>query len=483
MPSLSYNMTQNQINPIYPLILAGGSGTRLWPRSREKSPKQFIPIIDGKSLFQETCLRFGNREMFASLTIVTHEEHRFLVRDQLLAIDIIDASIITEPIAKNTLAACLSGAYFIEQKYGNVPILFSPSDHIITKEEYLFTVINNTLPHVRGGSLCIFGITPTSPHTGYGYITKGKGLDEGIYLPTLFVEKPNRERAAALIADDALWNSGMYFCTVETLVKEARLYTRELHNTLHTYFSKKPNIKKDFFMIPKDVYQPINPISIDKGITELTKKIVVASLPIVWSDLGSWSSLHEHFPKTKEGNVLRGDTVVLDTKNSYIESTSRLVSVVGIENTAVIETADAILVFPLNQSESIKKMVATLMEHKREELITHKTVHRPWGHYEILGKNTHYQTKKITVLPGAELSLQRHQKRAEHWIVIEGIATVTRNDEVFELQKNESAFLPMGSVHRLQNKHSSTLTLIEVQTGDYFGEDDIERFSDTYGRV
>jgi mannose-1-phosphate guanylyltransferase/mannose-6-phosphate isomerase len=468
---------------IYPLILAGGSGTRLWPRSREKSPKQFIPLINGKSLFQETCVRFKDTSLFASLTIITHEEHRFLVRDQLLELGITNASIVTEPIAKNTLAACLAGAYSIEKKAGNVPILIAPSDHIIGEEHHLFEALRRALPHVLGGSMCIFGISPTSPHTGYGYIRKGKKIDEEIYVPTMFVEKPDKEKAAVLIAEDAVWNSGMYFCRIQTLEEEARLYTKEIQDILTTYFSKNPQEKNNFLMIPKEVYSPIVPISIDKGITEFTKKIIVATLPIIWSDLGSWSSLHDHFEKTDDGNVLRGDIVALDTKNSYIESTSRLVSVVGIENTGVIETADAVLVFPLNQSESIKKIVATLSENNRQELIVHTNVHRPWGHYHVLSNDTNHQAKKITVLPGAELSLQRHRQRAEHWIVIQGIATVTKDSDVFLLKKNESTFIPMGTIHRLQNKHDEVLVLIEIQTGEYFGEDDIERFSDTYGRI
>lgn len=470
-------------NLIYPVILAGGSGTRLWPRSREKSPKQFIPLIDGKSLFQETCLRFSDRDMFAFPTIVTHEEHRFLVRSQLREMGITDACIITEPVAKNTAAACLAGAYFLKNTVGNVPILFSPADHVISGEKHLFIAIENVLPFVLKGSICIFGIKPTSPHIGYGYITKGEDFKNGIYKPSLFIEKPNKDRATELIEAGALWNSGIYFCTPETLEEETVRYIPQVQIALQDFFSTLEKGTHGFYTIIKDAYSSFDSISIDKGITEHSDTILITEIPIKWSDLGSWKSLHEHFDKDEDGNVVRGDTLALQTKNSYLESTSRLVTVLGLEDIGVVETADAILVFSLKESELIKKIVGTLTETKRSEIDTHTLVQRPWGEYQILGKEKHFQSKRITVLPGAELSLQRHQQRAEHWIVVKGIATVTRDSEVFELKKNESTFLPMGAMHRLQNKHEEVLHLIEVQTGNYFGEDDIERFEDTYGRA
>lgn len=470
-------------NLIYPVILAGGSGTRLWPLSREKSPKQFIPLIDGRSLFQETCLRFSNRDMFAFPTIVTHEEHRFLVRSQLRELGITDAIIITEPIAKNTASACLAGAYFLKNTVGDVPILFSPADHVISNEKNLYTVLSNALLFITKGSICIFGIKPTSPNTGYGYITKGETLGNSIYKPSLFTEKPNKEKTVELIHKGALWNSGLYFCTPSTLEKEAILYMPQIQKIIQKFFSTLKEDKHGFYVITTDIYEPLPSISIDKGITELTDKLIIAETPIVWSDLGSWKSLHEHFDKNEHGNVIRGDTLVLETKNSYLESTSRLVTVLGLEDIGVVETPDAILVFSLKESESIKKIVEKLNETNRSETDTHTKVQRPWGDYEVLGKEDHFQSKKISVLPGAELSLQRHKRRAEHWVVVQGIATVTRDNEVFQLKKNESSFLPMGAMHRLQNKHDEVLHLIEIQTGDYFGEDDIERFEDTYGRM
>lgn len=467
---------------IYPVILAGGSGTRLWPQSREKSPKQFIPLIKGKSLFQETCIRFGNREQFAFPTIITHEEHRFLVRNQLLEIGITDGCIITEPEAKNTAAACISGAHFLQKKIGNVPILFTPADHVVLDSTPLYIALRDALPFVNDGALCIFGIKPSSPHTGYGYITKGNLLGTSIYKPTAFIEKPTADIAEKLINSGALWNSGLYFCTPETLISEANTHTPDTQRVLEKFMTALEIDKYGFYMIDNTVYNSIPSISIDKGITERSAVLIIAETPIAWSDLGSWKALHEHFDKNDHGNVLRGDSIVLDTKNSYIESSSRLVTVLGLESIGVVETPDAILVFPLNESESVRTIVKKLEESKRDELSTHTLVQRPWGSYKILAKEGHFNSKKLTVLPGAELSLQRHKRRAEHWVVVQGVATVTKDGEVFELKKNESTFLPMGTTHRLQNKSDEVLQIIEVQTGDYFGEDDIERFEDTYGR-
>lgn len=476
-------MPSSSNHRIYPVILAGGGGTRLWPSSRSKSPKQFIPLLLGKSLFQETCLRFKDRDMFAPPTIITNEEHRFLVRNQLQEIGIVDAIILTEPKANNTLPACLSGALFLKNQYGNVPILFAPSDHTITNEESLYSALQESLPYVLNGSICLFGITPTSPHTGYGYITQGEVLSKNIIRPGQFIEKPEKAKAEELIQNKALWNSGMYFCTADTLYKEALLYTPTLHQTLQKFFSKGLEKVKEYFMIPDEIYMNIDPISIDKGITEHSDSIIMTTSNILWSDLGSWSSLHDHFTKDANNNVIRGDVITHATKNSYIESTSRLVTTISLDTMGVIETPDAVLVFPLSQSEHVKKIVEELALKKRNEIHVHTTVHRPWGTYEVLGGSHQFKSKKITVLPGAELSLQRHTRRAEHWIIIEGIATVTRDNEIFELQENQSTFLPMGSIHRLQNKHDQILVLVEVQTGTYFGEDDIERFEDIYGRT
>lgn len=470
-------------NLIYPVILSGGSGTRLWPRSREKHPKQFIPLIKGRSLFQETCIRFSDRKMFAFPTIITHEEHRFLVRDQLNEIGIKDACIITEPIAKNTAAACISVAHFLKNKVGDVPILFTPADHIISKEKNLFVSINNALPFVLKGFMCIFGIKPSSPHTGYGYITPGKSKGKGIIQPMSFVEKPDLKKAKKLLNSGAFWNSGIYFCTADTILEEATLYVPEIQSTLHNFFKNKKEKENEFYMIEMSIYVDIKSISIDKGITEHTKKLLLAKTSVNWNDLGSWSSLHSHFNKNKEGNIILGDTLVTETKNSYIESTSRLVATLGVENLGIIETADVVLVFSLKESESVKGMVSDLSKMKRPEIIHHTLVHRPWGTHEVLGKGKNFQSKKITVIPGAQLSLQRHKKRAEHWVVVFGIATVTVGDKVFKLKKNESTFIPKGTIHRLQNKSKEPLCIIEIQTGEYFGEDDIERFHDHYGRL
>lgn len=469
-------------NFIYPIILAGGSGTRLWPQSREKYPKQFIPLIDGRSLFQETCLRFSNTTLFPFLTIVTHEDHKFLVRDQLQELGILNAYILTEPVAKNTAAACLLAAYFLKDKVGNVPLLFTPADHIIIDEQYLFDAITNAYPFVVDGAICIFGITPTSPHTGYGYITGTESLGKGIVKPDAFIEKPNKEKAEELLKEGAFWNSGLYFCTPDTLIKESATYIKSIQEPLGNFFKETLQMTQEFFVIDKNIYENLESISIDKGVTEHTKKLILAHTAINWSDLGSWSSLYNHFAKNEDGNVIRGDSVAIATRNSYIESNSKLVAVLGLEDIGIVETADAVMVFSLKEGETIKKLVGALSKSERREMKTHLTVHRPWGKYTLLDENEVSQSRKITVLPGAGFSLQKHTKRAEHWIITKGIASVTKGEEVFELRPNESTFIPMGVAHRLENKHSEILCLIEIQTGTYFGEDDIERLEDIYGR-
>ena len=470
-------------NKIFPVILAGGTGTRLWPQSRQKYPKQFIKIIDNISLFQTTCLRFSHSDLFAPLTIITHEDYKFILRDQLRELHIENATIITEPVAKNTAAACLYAAKFLLESKGDVPIIFTPADHLIEGDKYLLTSIQNALPLAREGFLCLFGIHPTSAHSGYGYIIKGQQLAEKGFKGEMFVEKPDTQSAQKFIDQGAYWNSGVYFCLASTLIEETKIHALQLHERIMSIPSLSLRSAHGFYEIPIDHYKEVDSISIDHAITESTQKKVVFDTPIKWRDLGSWSSLYEQFQKNEEYNVLRGDTITLDTTGSYIESNSRLVATYGIENMAIIETPDAVLVFPIRKSESLKQLVEKIKESNRQELITHTTVYRPWGSYEILGKGENFQTKRIHVLPGAELSLQRHQRRAEHWVVISGTATVTKDNEILELRENESTYIPMGTIHRLKNNTDSPVSLIETQTGTYFGEDDIERLSDVYGRM
>lgn len=465
---------------IHPVILAGGSGTRLWPRSREKHPKQFIALVGEKSLFQITCMRFADRA-YAPLTIVTHEQYRFLVRDQLHEIGIHDAVIITEPTQKNTAAACLAAAKLINRHYGNVPLLFTPADLLISEEEKLFVAINKALRYVLDGKLCLFGIEPRSAHPGYGYMVSKTTLDTDIFTDVSFVEKPPQEEAERLILQGACWNSGIYFCTSTTLIEECKKYIDE-HEKALSFMGEITPSEHGYYHIPLSLYEPLTSISIDKAVTEQTNTIVVIKTKIIWRDLGSWMSLYEHFPKNDKGNVTRGDVVLLNTSNSYIESNSKLVSVFGLTNIGLIETSDAILIFPLTSGEGVKEMVSELAKAGRDEISTHSRVHRPWGYYDILAKGDGFQSKKITVLPGAQLSLQRHKHRAEHWVVVTGTAIVTRGEEILELKKNESIYISPGMMHRLQNHSDTMLELIEVQTGDYLGEDDIERFDDKYGR-
>jgi mannose-1-phosphate guanylyltransferase/mannose-6-phosphate isomerase len=466
---------------IYPVILAGGSGTRLWPLSRTRYPKQFIELIDKRSLFQNTCRRFSSRTLFGPLTIVTHEEYRFLVRDQLRAIGITDAYVITEPEAKNTAPACMTAGLFLQKHLGNVPILFTPADHSVQDDTILYKTLGEALPVIEKGSMCVFGIPPNRPHTGYGYILRGEQLTNHVYNVRSFEEKPNKEGAIALIERGALWNMGLYFSMTGTLIKEGEHYTPFLIKQLRDITTIKKN-QHGFYMIPKELYSKVVSESIDTAIAEKSKHMIIAETPIHWNDVGSWAALYKDFEKDSLGNVARGNSVLIKSTNSYIESRSRLVTAFGLDNVGIIETTDAVLVFPIHESENIKEVVAALSKEERQELTHHTNVHRPWGMYEILGGGQGYQSKRITVFPGEELSLQRHLHRAEHWIITNGVATVTIDNVVFEIKQDESIFIPRGSTHRLKNNHHTELHLIEVQTGDYFGENDIERLEDNYGR-
>lgn len=467
---------------IYPVILAGGSGTRLWPQSRESYPKQFIIIDGARSLFQEACLRFSQRHIFAAPTIVTHENYRFLVRDQLQAINITDATIITEPTAKNTTIACLVATSFIKRTYGNVPMLFTPADHITSREAILFESMLQALPLVMDGSLCIFGIPPTGPHSGYGYIIPGERIIGPVMRVISFVEKPIEDEARAYIAKGALWNSGLYMCTPEALLRATALYAPEFSKEHYDVFALPPQKVYDCYMIPPSRYEHIPSIAIDKAITEKARNLIVVRTAMNWKDLGSWEAVYEQREKDISGNVLRGDTIAIHTKNSHIESTSRLVTAYGLDEIGIIETKDAVFVFPLHAQDAVKHITHTLQDKKRKELTTHTYVHRPWGSYDVLGDGPGFQSKKITILPGGKLSLQRHTYRSEHWVVISGTATVQRGDEVYDLHANESTYIPARTIHQLHNTTTEPCVIIEVQTGTYFGEDDIERLSDSYGR-
>ncbi len=468
---------------IHPVILAGGSGTRLWPLSRAKYPKQFIPFIDKRSLFQEACLRFSDSDVFALPLIITHEEYRFLVLEQLQEIGLGNAEIIIEPASKNTAAASLVAALHLQTKEGNVPLLISPADHLTDNNADFIDSIKAALPFVMAGNISVFGIIPTYPHPGYGYLIRGAKLAEKVYECRSFVEKPSTEKAQELIEKEkALWNSGVYCVASQTLIEEMQLHAKSLSEEVRNAFTKMEKVY-DYLALPKELYGKVESESLDKAVSEKSDKMIIAETSVVWTDLGSWSAVHKQLPKDTDGNVSRGDVVTLNTQNSYIESTNRLVTAYGLKNIGIIETKDAVAIFPLNESDNVKLLVQELKKKSREEILTHTVVKRPWGEYEILDVKENYQLKRLTVYPGGSSSLQRHSKRSEHWLIIDGVASVTKNTETFELKPDDTIYIPVGSLHKIENKTDKLVTLIETQTGTYFGEDDIERLDDKYGRL
>lgn len=355
---------------IQPVILAGGSGTRLWPLSRVKNPKQFIPFINGRSLFQETCLRFSDAELFAPPLIVTHEEYVKTVQKQLEGLNITGAGIIIEPGAKNTAPASLVRALYLKEHAGTVPMIITPADHLTSHDEDLMHSIREALAHVRAGRIGVFGIRPTHPNPGFGYIIRGEKLSDRTSHLSLFIEKPPKEKAEELISQhDALWNSGLYFMTNETLIREATLHAKdmlELSREIVRGLKKKEN----HIRIDGALYDQMESISIDKAISEKSDKLVVVETFIGWTDLGSWSSVHKEFEKDENGTIRRGDVIAINTENSYLESTHRLVTVYGLKDIAVIETKDAVAVFPLSESDNVKLIVQELDRNKRGETIS-----------------------------------------------------------------------------------------------------------------
>ena len=366
-----YAPLDNQMETkIRPVILAGGSGTRLWPLSRVKNPKQFIPFINGRSLFQETCLRFSDMELFTAPLIVTHEEYIKTVQEQLEELGIISAEIIIEPTARNTAPACLVSALYLEKHEGSVPMIITPADHLTSNDEDLMHSIREASAHVHTGKIGVFGIRPTHPNPGFGYIIRGNKLSDRTSHLSLFIEKPPKEKAEELISEhDALWNSGLYFMTNETLIQEASLHAKEmleLSKEIVRGLEKKENLG----YIDGTLYDQIESISIDKAISEKSDKLVVIETFIGWTDLGSWSSVHKEFEKDENGTIRRGDVIAINTENSYLESTHRLVTVYGLNDIAVIETKDAVAVFPLSESDNVKLIVQELDRNKREETIS-----------------------------------------------------------------------------------------------------------------
>jgi len=476
-----------------PVILAGGGGTRLWPLSRRHYPKQFLSLDDKESMLQKTLLRMNNFQAdfeIVPATIICNEEHRFLVSEHAETIGQPLKEIILEPVGRNT-APALTVAALRAGSAENV-LLMMPADHVISKIKKLQDCIKIGYKLASEGYLVTFGIAPTQPETGYGYIkTDNKNFLHGnkrLFAIEEFVEKPDLQTAIEYLeSGQYYWNSGIFMMQASVWLDAIQKYEPEIYKQCSEAVAKGSE-DGIFFRVDQEAFEQSPDNSIDYAVMENAPKsaefkAAMVGLDAGWSDIGSWSAVWDMGDKDKNRNVTRGDVIAKDTKNSIIYSEHKLVTTVGCKDILVIETADAVLVGNRKKSQDVKKVVEELQENEREEHLTHRKVYRPWGSYESLDAGDNFQVKRLTVKPGKKLSLQMHHRRAEHWVVVKGEATVTRGDETYKLRENESTFIPLGEKHRLENTEDEMLEVIEVQSGDYLGEDDIVRFDDDFGRV
>lgn len=469
---------------LVPVILCGGSGTRLWPLSRGQYPKQFLKLMGERSLFLETVLRARALSGVKSVLIVGNDVHRFLILDELAELGAVPTELLLEPVARNTAPALAVAALHVRRLDPDALLLAMPADHHITDQAHFAAAVERGLRSARQGAVVVFGVKPTQAHTGYGYIRiGGVAGPDGVYRVAQFREKPDTQTAAAyMVSGEYFWNSGIFLVRADAYLQELAKHAPDIARAA-TAAAESMERDGTFLRINRDAFKLCRSESIDYAVMEHTKTAVMVELDAGWTDLGSWSSLREAAGCGNEDNVTRGDVLLTNVTGSVIHSSGRLVAAVDLRDQVVVETADAVLVAPISRAQEVKHLVAALQECGRKEAETHLRVYRPWGWYESLVCGERMQVKRIQVKPGASLSLQLHHHRAEHWVVVHGEAEVTRGNEVFALHEDQSAYIPKETRHRLHNGGAQPLEIIEVQTGSYVGEDDIVRFEDNYGRA
>jgi mannose-1-phosphate guanylyltransferase/mannose-6-phosphate isomerase len=467
---------------LIPLILSGGSGTRLWPVSRKNLPKQFLALAGNGTLFQQTLTRTRQLPGVAAPIVVASEDHRFLAADQLLEIGIQDATIVLEPLARNTAPAIALGALQAQQRDPDALLLVLPADHLIGDTTAFVAAVTQAMPLAEQDWLVTFGIRPDRPETGFGYIRRAEAIGGGAYRVEQFVEKPDQATAESYLADGSYdWNSGMFLFKASRYLEELAVHAPAMLAAVREAHANA-SADLDFVRIDHDSFARVPDNSIDYAVMEKTRHAAVIPVSCAWSDIGSWSALWLTGDKDAEGNLREGDTLSIDSRNSLLRSHDRhLLATVGIDDLIVVTTPDATLVAHRDAAQEVKQIVEQLKASGRSEHSLHRVVHRPWGSYDSLEAGDRFQVKRIVVKPGAALSLQKHHHRAEHWIVVSGTAEVTCDERVFLLGENQSTFIPLGSKHRLRNPGKVSLELIEVQSGSYLGEDDIVRYDDVYG--
>jgi len=464
---------------INPVILSGGSGTRLWPLSREQYPKQLLSLMGERTLLQQTVTRLEGMEHVADPLLVCNEEHRFLIAEQMRQLGKTPADIILEPVGRNTAPALtLAALALMKASPDEALMLVMPADHVIQDVKEFHSAVREGVALAEHGRLVTFGIVPLSPETGYGYIKKGDGNDV-----VAFEEKPDAETAVGYLGSgDYLWNSGMFMMLAGTWLEELnRFHPAMLEACKEAYEMGRRD--GEFYRVNAQAFASCQSNSIDYAVMEETGKAAVVSLDAGWSDIGAWSSLWEASARDAQGNVVQGDVYLHDTQNALLISQHRFLAAVGLEDIIVVETPDAVLVAHKKHAQNVKEVVNRLKSEKRSEYQTHRRVYRPWGYYEGIDAGARFQVKHLMVNPGAALSLQMHHHRAEHWVVVKGTAKVTKGDEVFMLTENQSTYIPLGTTHRLENPGNIPLEIVEVQSGSYLGEDDIVRFEDKYNRT
>ena len=482
---------------IIPVILSGGSGNRLWPLSRKQFPKQYLSLVGTNSMLQETIIRLSGFENLSKPIIVCNEDHRFIVAEQLKQINVDDSIIILEPIARNTAPAIIAAAIqSLQMKSSEEDVmLILSADHFIQDNKAFYDAMNIALKYAKKGKIVTFGIEPTHPNTEYGYVRAEIILDKynsEVINVKSFKEKPNRELAETYLQENIkakknkqvlswYWNSGMFACQVKTLISEFSIHSSEILNKVRSSVENAV-YDLDFIRLDERAFTLSPNISIDYALMEKSSNVVVVPMEAMWSDVGSWSALYDLGKKDVNNNLINGDVVSIETTNSYINATHHLVATIGVDNLIIVSTSDAILIASRDKSHEVNNIVKKLEIRKRDEAHSNKKVYRPWGWYDSIENGRHFQVKRLHVNPGSKLSLQMHKKRAEHWVVVSGRATVTIGKKVSILKEGESTYIDIGVVHSLENQTNKMLEIIEVQNGVYLGEDDIIRFNDEYGR-
>ena len=467
---------------IIPVILSGGSGTRLWPLSRQQYPKQYLPLVSDNTMLQETILRLDGLVNLVNPIIVCNADHRFLVAEQLQQINIKNPTILLEPVGRNTAPAIAAAAFQSIKQVDNALLLVLSADHVIQDIDAFHMAINIAEKQAQAGKLATFGIVPTDANTGYGYIKLSTDNIDGAYKVEEFVEKPNLQTAQSYLKQgDFLWNSGMFMFQARTFIDELTICSPEIVKLVNSSVDGATQ-DLDFIRLEQQAFESSPSDSIDYALMERSNNVVVVPLNAQWSDVGSWDALHGISVKDHNGNAIQGDVFTEETTNSYICANHHMVATIGIQDLIIVDTPNATLIAHKDKSQKVKNIVEQLKQQNREEKFYHRKVYRPWGWYDTIEIGKHFQVKRLYVNPGAKLSLQMHRKRAEHWVVVSGIATATNGEKILTLAKGESTYIPIGITHSLENKTDQPLEIIEVQSGVYLGEDDIVRFEDIYGR-